>query len=183
MASRGAQPFTRCVENWLQQEEEAAKLHSAPAVLNPLPAIRGANHLGAAAAAADPAGDAAAPGGRKAHERLSSKDLFSLKGGATGEQATAVVKAKEACDRKRKAEEQAAQALTKKRRLDLHAAAIVLADTTVEALEGEAPWTAAVLGKLGVKELAALIVRKGGKAMYKGKKEQWVLQVGVLWAD
>jgi len=65
----------------------------------------------------------------------------------------------------------------------LHAAAIVLADTTVEALEGEAPWTAAVLGKLGVKELAALIVRKGGKAMYKGKKEQWVLQVGVLWAD
>ena len=37
--------------------------------------------------------------------------------------------------------------------------------------------------KLGVKELAALIVRKGGKAMYKGKKEQWVLQVGVLWAD
>jgi len=88
------------VENWLQQEEEAAKLHSAPAVLNPLPAIRGANHLGAAAAAADPAGDAAAPGGRKAHERLSSKDLFSLKGGATGEQATAVVKAKEACDRK-----------------------------------------------------------------------------------
>ena len=163
------------MENWLQQEEEAAKLHSAPAVLNPLPAIRGANHLGAAAAAADPAGDAAAPGGRKAHERLSSKDLFSLKGGATGAQATAVVKAKAACVSAKRSLEEEAQTAAKKRKVEAHAANIILADATVATLEGEAPWTAALLGKLGAKELSALIARKGARP--KGKKADFVAQV------
>ena len=59
---------------------------------------------------------------------------------------------------------------------------IVLADATVEALEGEAPWTAVLLEKLGMKVIASLIVRKGVKPNPKGKKSDLVLQVGILWA-
>ena len=59
---------------------------------------------------------------------------------------------------------------------------IVLADATVEALKGEAPWTAVLLEKLGMKVIASLIVRKGANPNPKGKKADLVLQVGVLWA-
>ena len=92
------------------------------------------------------------------------------------------MKAKQACDSKRKAEEQVAQVRTKQRRLYAHAFVIVLADATVEALEGEALWTAALLKNMGMKALADLIVRRGAKPNPKGKKADLVLQVGVLWA-
>ena len=73
------------------------------------------------------------------------------------------------------------QARMEKRRLDTHAVAIVLVVATVEALEGEALWTAALLENLGMKALVALIVRKGAKPNTKDKKADLVLQVGVLW--
>ena len=118
---RGLNPFTRCVDHRLQREEESTKLHSATSVLNPLPVIRGANHKGAeATAAADPKENLAAPAGLKAYNRMLSKDLFGLNGGVTGEQATAAMKAKQACNSKRKAEEQVMQERTNKRRLDAH---------------------------------------------------------------
>ena len=74
------------------------------------------------------------------------------------------------------------QARMKQRRLDVHAVVIVLYDATVESLKGEAPWTAALLKNMGMKALAALIVRKGAKPNPKGKKADLFLQVGVLWA-
>jgi len=121
-----------------------------------------------------------APAGRKAHGRLSSKDLYALKGGATGEQATSIVKAKAECDSKKRAVEEEAQTAHKKRKLEAHVAAILLADATVAKLEGEAPWTAVLLGKMGVKELTALIVRKGARP--NGNKADLVAQVSALWA-
>ena len=167
----------------MRREEEAAKLHIATTVLNPLPVIRGSNHKVAAVAATDdPMENVAAPAVRKAHERLSSKDLFGPKGGVTGEQATVVVKSKQACDSKRKAEDQVVQARMKQRGLEAHVATIVLADATGEALKGEASWTTELLEKLSMKALAALIVRKGVNTKPKGKKADLVLQVGVLWA-
>ena len=74
------------------------------------------------------------------------------------------------------------QAPTKQRRLDAHVVAIVHVDATVEALEGEVPWRAALLENMGTKALAALIVRKVSKPKPKGKKSDLVLQVVVLWA-
>ena len=177
---------TRCVDHLLQQEEEAAKMHSETAVLNPLLVVLGANRKGeaaatAAAAAANPADNMTAPASRKVHERLSSKVLYGLKGSVTGDQATAAVKAKQACESKRKAEEQVVQARTKQWSLDAHTVAIMMFDATVETLEGEALWTAMLLKNLGIKLLAALIVRKGAKPNPKGKKADLVLQFGVLW--
>ena len=73
------------------------------------------------------------------------------------------MKAKQACDLERKAEEQVVQACTKQRRLDAHAVAIVLSNSTVKALKYEAPWMADLLENLVMKVLAALIVMKGVK--------------------
>ena len=82
----GINPFTRCVEHRLRREEKATKLHSATAVLKMLPVIRGANHKGAAAATvAEPADNVAVSDGCKANDHMSLKDLFSLKGGVTGD--------------------------------------------------------------------------------------------------
>ena len=83
----GLNLFTHCVEHRPQREEEVANLHRTTAVLNPLPVLRGTNHK-VAAAAADPMENMAAPAGRKAHERLSLKDLFGLMDGVTEEQVT-----------------------------------------------------------------------------------------------
>ena len=151
-------------------------------MLNSLPVIHVTNHKGAiAAAAADPVDNVAAPAGCKAYKRLSSKELFVLKGGITGEQATAVVKVKQACDSKRKAEEQVVQSRMKQWRLDVHVVSIMLADAIVESPEGEAPWTDILLQNLGMKTLAGLIVRKGAKPNPRGKKADLLLQFGVLW--
>ena len=179
---RGLNPFIWCVENRLWREEEVAKLHSATSIFNPLLVICGANHKCAEAAAADPAYNVVAPAGCKVHKGLMSKDLFGLKGGVMGGQATAVIKTKHVCNSKRKAEEQVVQAHTKQQSLDAHAVNIVMAKAIVEALEGEALWTAVLVEKLGMKALAALIVKKGAKPNPKGKKADLVLQVGVLWA-
>ena len=121
------------------------------------------------ASAADLTDNVAAPAGRKAHERLSEKDLFGPKGSVTGGHSTAAMKAKQVCDFKRKAEDQVAQVHTKQRRMDAHAVSIVLADYTVETLKGKAPWTTALIENLGMKALADLIVRKGAKTKPKGK--------------
>ena len=85
------------------------------------------------------------------------------------------MKVKQACDSKMKAEEQVVQTRTNQRRLEVHAVAIVLDATTVEALEGEASWAAALLEKLGMKALTDLIVRKGAKPKPKCKKADFVL--------
>ena len=105
---RNLNPFTCCVDYRLWREEEAANLHSATAVLNPLLVIRGANHKGVAAA--EPVDNVALSDVRKSRKRLFSKEIFNIKVGVTGEQATAVVKAKHACNSKRKTEEQVVQA-------------------------------------------------------------------------
>ena len=70
------------------------------------------------------------------------------------------------------------QAHTKQRRLDSHVVVIVLADATVEALEGEAPWTAALLKNMGVKLIESLVVRKGANPNPKGKRRTWSSRLG-----
>ena len=60
---------------------------------------------------------------------------------------------------------------------------MALAATTIADLGGEAgaPWTTAVLEKLTVGKLKALIVRKGVKP--KGKKSELIAAVARLWAQ
>ena len=70
----------------------------------------------------------------------------------------------------------------KQQRLDVYAVVIVLANTTMDSLESEDPWTAVLLKNLGVNALAPLIVRKSANLNPKSKKVDLVLQVGVLWA-
>ena len=113
---RGLNSFMWCVEHRLRQEEEAAKLHSATAVLNPPPVICGASHKGAGAGAADPADNVAAPviegplwhQGRRhgvaGHHRRESETGVRLKeegGGASGAGTYESAEAGLACSRDR----------------------------------------------------------------------------------